>query len=195
MKKIFAILIPVFFLFIVAKAQERDTTDMMIGIVEGGDTLIHRNIKEVVVIPAREFKSKRMERRYWRYAQKVKKVYPLAVKARELLKYYEPIYNEMEDRSDQRHLMKNVEKQLLAEHKDDLKRWSISDGRLLLKLINRETDRTPYNLIHDFRGEFSAFFWQGVARIFKNDLKEGYEPTGKDRWLEEIVTLIELGYI
>lgn len=195
MKKIFAILIPVFFLFIVAKAQERDTTDMMIGIVEGGDTLIHRNIKEVVVIPAREFKSKRMERRYWRYAKKVKKVYPLAVKARELLKYYEPIYNEMEDRSDQRHLMKNVEKQLLAEHKDDLKRWSISDGRLLLKLINRETDRTPYNLIHDFRGEFSAFFWQGVARIFKNDLKEGYEPTGKDRWLEEIVTLIELGYI
>ena len=195
MKKLVAIIIPVFFLFTGVKAQERDTADFMMGIVEGEDTLIHKNIKEVVVIPAREFKSKRMERRYWQYAKKVKKVYPLAVKAKELLKHYEPIYNEMEDRSDQRRLMKNLEKQLLAEHKDELKRWSISDGRLLLKLINRETEHTPYELIQDFRGEFSAFFWQGVAKIFKNDLKEGYEPTGKDRWLEEIVTLIELGYI
>ena len=176
-------------------AQERDTTDFMMGYVEGDDTVIYKNIKEVVVIPPREFKNKRMERRYWRYAKKVKKVYPLALKARKLINEYEPIYNSLENRRDQRRLMKQVEKQLMAEHKDELKKWSMSDGRLLLKLINRETERTPYNLIRDFRGEFSAFFWQGVAKIFRNDLKAGYEPTGKDRWLEEIVTLIELGYI
>lgn len=195
MKKIFAILIPSLFLFLGTHAQERDTTGFMMGVIDGKDTVIHKNIKEVVIIPAREFKNKRMERRYWRYAEKVKKVYPLALKAKELLAVYEPVYNEMEDRRDQRRLMKNLEKQLMAEHKDELKKWSISDGRLLLKLINRETERVPYNLIRDFRGEFSAFFWQGIAKIFRNDLKAGYEPTGEDRWLEEIVTLIELGYI
>lgn len=195
MKKILIIFIPLLFLFSGVHAQKRDTTDFMMGVVDGEDTIIHKNIKEVVIIPAREFKNKRIERRYWRYAKKVKKVYPLALKAKELLKEYEPVYNSMEDRRDQRRLMKNLEKQLMAEHKDELKKWSISDGRLLLKLINRETERVPYNLIRDFRGDFSAFFWQGVAKIFKNDLKAEYEPTGKDRWLEEIVTLIELGYI
>lgn len=176
-------------------AQERDTSEIMMGVVQGEDTIIHKNIKEVVVIPPREFKNRRMERRYWRYAAKVKKVYPLALKAKELLNEYEPIYNSLEDKRDKRRLMKTLEKQLLAEHKEDLKKWTISDGRLLLKLINRETERTPYNLIREFRGEFSAFFWQGVAKIFRNDLKAGYDPSGKDEWLEEIVTLIELGYI
>ena len=195
MKKVLVICIPLLFGLLVAHAQERDTTDFMMGVVDGEDTIIHKNIKEVVVVPAREFKNKRMERRYWRYAKKVKKVYPLALRAKELLNEYEPIYNAMENRRDQRRLMKSLEKQLMAEHKDELKKWSISDGRLLLKLINRETERTPYNLIRDFRGEFSAFFWQGVAKIFRNDLKAEYKPTGKDRWLEEIVTLIELGYI
>lgn len=194
MKRLLFILLPVLFFVFDAGAQEKDTAGFM-GVIVGEDTIIHKEIKEVVIMPRRQFKSKRMERRYWRYAAKVKKVYPLALKAKELLHEYEPVYNAMEDRRDQRRLMKNLEKQLLDEHKEELKKWSISDGRLLLKLINRETERTPYNLIRDFRGEFSAFFWQGIAKIFKNDLKAGYEPSGKDRWLEEIVTMIELGYI
>lgn len=176
-------------------AQKIDTSTIAIGIVQKGDTLIHQNIKEVLVVPERHFKSKRMQRRYNRYVQKVKKVYPLAVEARDLLKKYEPVYNAMDNKRNKRKLMKSLEKELLAKHKDELKKWSISDGRILLKLINRETERSPYNIIKDFRGEFSAFFWQGVARIFRNDLKAGYDPDGEDHWLEEIVTLIELGYI
>ena len=91
--------------------------------------------------------------------------------------------------------MKRIEKELLAEHKDELKKWSVTDGRILLKLINRETERTPYSIIKDFRGDVSAVFWQGIALLFKNNLKDGYEPEGDDRYLEEIVTLIELGYL
>ena len=186
--------IPVLLAALIGSAQKEDTS-FHFGIIEGKDTIIHKDIKEVVVFPQREFKNRRIRRRYWRYAEKVKKVYPLAVKAKELLKIYEPIYNSMEDKRDKRKLMKNLEKQLLAEHKDELKKWSISDGRLLLKLINRETERTPFSLIQDFRGDFSALFWQGIAKIFRNDLKDGYDPEGKDEWLEEIVTMIELGYI
>ncbi len=178
------------------KAQERDTSNIMMGIIsENNDTIIHKNIGEVVVFPKREFKNKRQRRRYNRYILKVKKVYPLAVEARELLEKYEPEYNALEDKHDRRQLMKKLEKELLAEHKDELKKWSMSDGRILLKLINRETERTPYSLIKDFRGGFSAAFWQGIARIFSNNLKSGYDPKEEDMMLEEIVTLIELGYL
>ncbi|QIA07272.1 DUF4294 domain-containing protein [Draconibacterium halophilum] len=177
-----------------AGAQENDTSDVYIGYVEDGDTIIFKNIKEIPVFPDREFKNKRQYRRYTRYVRKVKKVYPLAVKARELLKKYEPEYNALETGKERRKLMKKLEKELLAEHKDELKRWSISDGRILLKLINRETERTPYGLIKDFRGGFSATFWQGIAKLFRNDLKAGYDPAEEDQVLEEIVTLIELGY-
>lgn len=177
------------------RAQQPDRKEVNLGMIQNGDTVVFKNIKEVVVFPEREFKNKRDYRRYSRYVQKVKKVYPLAVEARELLVEYQPRYEALEDRGDQRKLMKKLEKELLDKHKDELKKWSISDGRILLKLINRETERTPYSLIQDFRGGFSAVFWQGIAKLFKNDLKAGYNPDDEDKMLEEIVTLIELGYL
>jgi hypothetical protein len=175
-------------------AQERDTSDKFMGIIVGKDTLIHKNIDEVIVLPKREFKNKRQYRRYSKYVEKVKKVYPLAVEARELLIEYEPQYYALKDKHDRRKLMKQLEKELLDKHKEELKKWSISDGRILLKLINRETERTPYSIIQDFRGDVSAVFWQGIARIFKNNLKSEYDPE-EDWMLEEIVTLIEAGYL
>jgi len=182
-------------LFGSVQAQQRDSVEPHMMVVQNGDTIIFKNIKEVVVFPDRQFKNKRDYRRYNRYILKVKKVYPLAVEARELLAKYEPQYYALEEERDRRKLMKQLEKELLDKHMDELKKWSISDGRILLKLINRETDRTPYSLIKDFRGGFSATFWQGIAKLFKNDLKEGYDPDEEDKVLEEIVTLIELGYL
>ncbi len=176
-------------------AQESDTLNFQLGIINGTDTIIHRNIKEVIVLPQRKFKNKRQMRRYSRLVQRIKKVYPLAVEARDLLNKYEPEYNAMESKRDRRRLMKNLEKELLAQHKEELKKWSLTDGRILLKLINRETERTPYSLIKDFRGSFSAVFWQGIARIFSNNLKAGYDPDEEDWMIEEIVSLIEQGYL
>lgn len=175
--------------------QESDTSAINMGYIENGDTIIFKNIKEVVIFPNREFKNKRQYRRYSRYVQKVKKVYPVAVEARQLLAKYEPEYYALKDKKARRKMMKKLEKELLDKHKNKMKKWSISDGRILLKLINRETDRTAYSLIQDFRGDFSAAFWQGIARLFKNNLKSGYDPEEEDKVLEEIVTLIELGYL
>ena len=176
-------------------AQKKDTAEINMGYIENGDTIIFKNIKEVVVFPDRKFKNNRQYRRYSRYVQKVKKVYPVAVEARELLEKYEPEYNAMEDKKERRKMMKQLEKELLDKHKAKLKKWSISDGKILIKLIDRETERTAYSLIQDFRGDFSAAFWQGIARLFKNNLKTGYDPEEEDKVLEEIVTLIELGYL
>lgn len=177
------------------QAQERDTAEINMGYVQNGDTIIFQNIKEVVVFPDRKFKNKRQYRRYSRYVQKVKKVYPVAVEARELLAKYEPEYNAIDDKRERKKMMKQLEKELLDKHKAKLKKWSISDGRILIKLIDRETDRTAYSLIQDFRGNFSAAFWQGIARLFRNNLKTGYDAEEEDKVLEEIVTLIELGYL
>lgn len=176
-------------------AQQPDSTNYTIGVVQDSDTLIYKNIKEVWVFPSRKFKNNRQYRRYSRYVQKVKKVYPLAVEARLLLEKYEPEYAALDNKKDQRKLMKRVEDELLDKHMEELKKWSITDGRILLKLINRETHRTPFSIIQDFRGNFSAYFWQGIARLFKNNLKAGYDPNDEDKMLEEIVTLIELGYL
>ena len=191
-RKIIYILIVIILFVFPAEGQESDTANRVIGLVENGDTIIYRKLDEVTIIP--KDLNRRQQRRYTRLVAKVKKVYPLAVEARQLLKEYEPRYNALEDQRDRRKLMKGLEKELLDKHKEELKRWSISDGRLLLKLINRETERTPYSIIQDFRGEFSAVFWQGIARLFKNNLKDEYDPYGEDRMLEEIVTLVEMGY-
>jgi hypothetical protein len=91
-------------------------------------------------------------------------------------------------------MMKELEQQLLREYKDDIKKLTISEGRILLKLIDREARRTSYALIKEFRGGFSAFFWQSIARIFGGDLKVEYDPYGEDKVLEHIVMLIEIGY-
>ncbi|SHF65743.1 protein of unknown function [Mariniphaga anaerophila] len=176
------------------KAQTKDTA-MVMGIIQRGDTLIHKNILEVTVLPQRTFNNARQERRYSRYVNKVKKVYPYAKLAGEMLQEYEPKYMALEDERERRKMMKDLERQLLDEYKDDLKRMTISEGQILLKLIDRETRHTSYVLIKDFRGGVSAVFWQGIARLFRNDLKAEYDPTGEDRTLEQIVTLIEVGYL
>jgi hypothetical protein len=175
-------------------AQEKDTS-LMLGIIKKGDTLIHRNIPEVIVVPQQDFKNARQERRYNRYVEKVKKVYPYAKLAGEMLQEYEPKYLALNDDRERRRMMKDLEQQLLDEYKDDLKRMTLSEGRILLKLIDRETSKTSYTLIKDFRGGVPAVFWQGIARLFGSDLKAEYDPAGEDKVLEQIVTMIEIGYL
>jgi hypothetical protein len=177
-----------------AKAQERDSSKLVMGIIQGNDTIITVRVKEIWIFPERKFSNKREQRYYSRYVAKVKKVYPLAVEARVLLQKYEPQYYALQSQRERRKLMKKLEEELLAQHKEELKKWSISDGKILLKLIDRETDRTAYTLIKDFRGDVSAVFWQGIARLFKNNLKDEYSPDDEDKLLEEIVKKIESGY-
>jgi hypothetical protein len=190
----FLIVVSLFF-GLVVQAQVKDTSDIMMGMIKDGDTIIHKNIQEIVVIPERKFETRRDRRRYNRLVSKVKKVLPYAKLAGDMLQQYEPVYMELESEREKKKLMKDLEQQLLDQYKDEMKRMSISEGRILLKLIDREADRTSYTLIKEFRGGFSAFFWQGIARLFGSDLKSEYDPEGEDRVLEEIVTLVEVGYL
>lgn len=194
MKLRFTILFLILFIYAHQKVMGQQKGEYVVGYVLGNDTIIQRVVPEIWIYPERKFANKRQQQNYSRYVAKVKKVYPLAVEARILLNKYEPQYYALTDKHDRRKMMKNLEKELLDKHKEELKKWSISDGKILLKLINRETNRSPYSIIENFRGEFSAVFWQGIARLFKNNLKDGYDPQGDDRMLEEVVRKIESGY-
>jgi hypothetical protein len=89
--------------------------------------------------------------------------------------------------------MRSVEKDVFAKYEGDMRDMTMTQGRLLIKLIDRETQNTSYTLIKDYRGKFAAAFWQGIARIFGTNLKEEYDPYGDDALIESIIIEIEAG--
>jgi hypothetical protein len=89
----------------------------------------------------------------------------------------------------------DVEDELREEFEDELKGLTISQGRILIKLIDRETGDTSYELVKEMKGSFSAVFWQAIARLFGSNLKSEFDPEGEDRLINEIVLLIESGQL
>ena len=86
-------------------------------------------------------------------------------------------------------------KKLQSEFEGELKKLTIKQGIILVKLIDRETGNTSYELVKQLRGSFSAFLWQSLARLFGSNLKLEYDPYGEDKLIEEIVVMIEQGVI
>jgi len=185
----------IFILSLKGIAQETKSPAYEVIVTADGDTLPNIELSPIRVSPRKLFKSHRDVHKYWRLARKVKKVYPYAKKAAELLREYDARYRATDDPKLRRKYVKQVEKELMKEYGPQLKKLSISEGRILIKLIDRETKHTSYELIKDLKGGLSAFFWQGVARLFGNDLKEEYDPEVEDRMIEEIIFYIEAGVL
>jgi len=101
----------------------------------------------------------------------------------------------MPDEKDRKNYIRQLEKDVFAEYEDDIQEMTITQGRILIKLIDRETKNTSYELIKKYRGGLSAAFWQGIARIFGTNLKEEYDPYGKDILIELILQDIEMGLL
>ena len=161
------------------------------GIVQNGDTIGRVNINEIIVFPEIKFDNKRKRRKYTKLIRDLKQVYPYAMKARNILIEMEWEFRKLESEKAKKEYVKKVEQRLKDEFKEDIKDLTITQGRLLLKLIDRETGRTSYTILREMKGGFSAVFWQTIARVFGHDLRSDYEPYGKDRLIERIVVLIE----
>jgi hypothetical protein len=161
-----------------------------------GVTLPEIEIKEVTVM-ARPKAARRNEYRkyekYERLVYNVRKVYPYALLVRMKLDEINYQLESIRDEKERRGYLKNVEKQVFADYEDDIRNMTITQGRILIKLIDRETQNTSYALIRDYRGKISAVFWQGIARIFGSNLKDEYDPFGDDMMIESIITDIETG--
>lgn len=160
-----------------------------------GDTLPNVLIPQVVVFPQRKFASKRDYRQYYRLVRNVKVVYPYAQIAKMKISEMDSHYRTLKSEHERREYVKKVEKELRAEFEHQLVKLTISQGRLLIKLIDREIGRTSYDVIRDLRGGVSAVFWQTVARIFGSNLKSEFNAAGDDKILNEIIILYEHGLI
>jgi hypothetical protein len=139
------------------------------------------------------FKSRRESWQYKRMKRYVKKVYPYALLASQ--KINECTKEIMANPESKKAAMKKVEKALKDKYGPELKRLTMSQGKILLLLIDRQTGNTAFALVKELRGGFSATMYQGVARIFGSSLKVNYQPKGKDWMIEDIVKKIERGII
>lgn len=124
-----------------------------------------------------------------------RKVYPLAEIARQTMTGFEEELLALPTRKEQREFSKRTEKELVAQYTPTLRRMTVSQGKILVRLIDRETDQTSYEIVREFRGGFTAGFWQGIARIFGHNLKDEYDPVERDRLIEQCIILYEAGLL
>lgn len=164
-------------------------------VVINGDTMPVINLKEVPIIPKRNFKNRFQERQYWRLVYNLKKVLPYSKIVAATVNQVETNLGSFSKDKDRRKYIKNLEDSLWKRYEQDMREMTVTQGKLLFKLIDRETRNTTYYWIDSYRGSVSAFFWQGMARLFGSNLKSEYNPQGDDKLIEEIVTYIEKGYI
>jgi len=160
-----------------------------------GDTLPHINLEEVAVVPPYRFKNKRQVKRYSRLVRNVKVTLPYARKAAAQLQKLNNELATIDGEKARKAFLKEAEKELFDEFEKPLRKLTFSQGRMLIKLIDRETGDTSYNLIKEYKGGFTAFFWQSVARVFGSNLKSEYDQAGDDRMIEHIIILIDNGML
>lgn len=173
----------------------KDTFIVTRTVIVDGDTIPNVSIEEVVIFPRLVFKNKYRERRYFKLVRDVKRAYPYAIYAKKKLSEMEKEFQGLKTEKERNKYVKTIEKQLMDEFGNELKHLTITQGRILLKLIDRETGDTSYELLKELRGTVSAVFWQTIARIFGSDLKSQYDPKGDDVLIERVVRLIETGQI
>lgn len=163
--------------------------------VVDGDTLPVVNLREIFVFPDVKFKNKRQQQQYDRLVRDVKRTLPYAKLIYDTLietyEYIETLPTEKEQRAH----IKRMEKELFEQYKPELKRLTFSQGKLLIKLIDRECNQSAFNLAKAFLGPFRAGFWNLFAGMFGASLKSEYDPKGKDAQTERVVVLVENGLL
>lgn len=160
-------------------------------IVEG-DTIPVIDLYTVEVNTNFIFKTKRQFEMWTSTKNNVKIVYPYAILAAAKLKEYDMVLERMEDEKIRKTYLKLCEKDLRKEFEDELKTLSVNQGRLLMKLIDRESGKTTYQIVEQMRGTFQACMWNALAILFGNNMKVGYDPI-EDIMIEKAVKLVETG--
>lgn len=202
MRQLFAILL--FIIFVSDASGQRDTIIKMNDSLPGrfyilqnvkrdGVTMPEVEIKEVIVNGRSRIGRRNEFRSHERLIYNLKRVYPYAIMVRTRLQQVSEHVKNITDEKERKKYLRDVEKDIFSEYEDDVRDMTITQGRLLIKLIDRETQNTSYALIRDYRGKLSAAFWQGIARIFGTNLKEEYDADGDDALIEFIVREIEAG--
>ena len=164
-------------------------------VLDQGDSIKYVEMNNVYVFGPMTFKNEKQRRTYDRLVYNVKKVLPIAKEVnRAIIETYEYMETLPNDKARREH-MKVVEKSVKAEYTPRMKKLSLTQGKLLIKLIYRETNSSSYDLVKAFLGTTKAVFYQSFAWMFGASLKKDYDPEGKDKLTERVVRLVESGQL
>jgi len=187
--KIFILLFGGLLLHFCSSAQGKNDTILLGAVQVGADVYPMIFGPEVEIVTSYMDPKKKEEMRRLRY--NVYKVYPYAVTAAFVLDKVDRESAVRTKKRDRKAYLKQVEKEMNDKFKDQLKNLSMTQGQILVKLINRQTGRDCYSVIKEIKGGLNARIYQTAAYFFDNDLKAQYDPYGKDRDIELIVQEIE----
>ncbi|MCR4604134.1 MAG: DUF4294 domain-containing protein [Prevotella sp.] len=186
--------------FIMASAQNTDDP-AFVPLVKisktlvDGDTIQYMEMQNVYVYPEPTFKNKRQQRAYTRLVKNVKKVLPLAKEVRQILIETAEFVETIPSQKERDEHLKRVEEAVVKEYKPKMKKLTFSQGKLLIKLVDRECNSTAYEAIQAFIGPVRAGMWQAFAWMFGASLKKGYNPDGVDKLTERVVLMVEAGQL
>ncbi len=163
--------------------------------VRGHDTVPHVVLPTVYIFPPLKFKNKRQEKFYWRTVRDVKKALPYAKIVGQMLAETNDTLMKMSSDRERKRYMKAFEKEIFNRYKGDMRKFTLNQGKMLIRLISRECNQSSYALIRAYRGGFVAGFWQGFARLFGADLKDEFGEDEKDAIVDRVIFLVEAGQL
>lgn len=178
------------------KAQTPESPEGMYMhfMMEGRDTVFMDELPPARVYSRMPRQKGREWRRYYRLVHNFSKAYPYALAARHLVHEVDStIEADNLKRAKRDRYINSMQKQLFEDFESSMRGLTVSQGALLMKLIDREVGKSSYMIIKDYKNGMAAGFWQGIAKIFGTDLKKPYDPEGEDRPIEELVQLWETG--
>ncbi|WP_308756368.1 DUF4294 domain-containing protein [uncultured Bacteroides sp.] len=182
-------------------AQQQPETDISKSIyltpmcIYNGDTIPYVKLPTVYIFKPLKFKNKREMAKYYKLIRDVKKVLPISKEINHaIIETYEYLQTLPTEKERKKHL-KAVEKGLKEQYTPRMKKLSFAQGKLLIKLVDRQTNSTSYELVKAFMGPFKAGFYQTFAALFGASLKKQYDPTGNDALTERIILMIESGQL
>ena len=161
--------------------------------VDNGDTIPWIWLPVIPITAEMKFATRRKYAEWTRIRYNVKKVYPYAILAAAKLKEYDLILERMQGEQLKKTYMKMCEKELQKQFGEELKNLSINQGRILMKLIDRETGKTTYSIVKEMRGSFQAFMWQSLAVLFGSSMKQEFDAAGEDKLIEIAIRQVEAG--
>ena len=164
-------------------------------VLKDGDSIQYMEMNNVYVYPQLVFKNKKQAQSYMRLVTNIKKVLPIAKEAKQLLYETTEVLETIPTKEGKEQHMKKVESEILKTYKPKMKKLTYSQGKLLIKLIYRESHSSGYELIQAFLGPIRAGFYQAFAWAFGASLKKEYDPEGVDRLTERVVLMVEAGQL
>ena len=165
------------------------------AIIVGNDTIPFFVLPTYYCYPPLKFKNKKEEQFYWRTVRDVKVVLPYVRHIRKVMDKTNEALMSMPDKASRDAYMKNFEKRIYKENETKFKDLTLNQGKLIIRLLDRETNNTSYELIKAYRGSFSAGFWQVFAVVLGADLKTKYGTKEEDAVIERVIVLVEAGQL